>query len=229
MSHHVRHVNGGRGRSPELPYSPCRTSRSPSSECLTPSARGNKYVLVLIDHLTRFVELFPLASKDAQTVADVFLAEFITRYGPPRTLLSEFRNRLLSDICHHLHAAWNKMQALATLPDLDPTTNKPRRVDLMRELWLQCLPPSVRSALHEADDSPINDLIKKADNLINAARASRKPDTTYSVSAEDVPDINAANKRRPNSQVRHYKPGSASSQPSHGFCYYHYRFGAGAY
>ncbi|ROT64514.1 Retrovirus-related Pol polyprotein from transposon opus [Penaeus vannamei] len=127
------------------------------------------------------------------------------------------------------HAAWNEMQALATLPDLDPTTNKPRRVDLMRELWLQRLPPSVRSALHEADDSPINDLIKKADNLINAARASRKPDTTYSASAEDVPDINAANKRRPNSQVRHYKPGSASSQPSHGFCYYHYRFGAGAH
>ncbi|ROT63020.1 putative armadillo repeat-containing protein 8 [Penaeus vannamei] len=49
---------------------------------LTPSAHGNKYVLVLIDHLTRFVELFPLASKDAQTVADVFLAEFVTRYGP---------------------------------------------------------------------------------------------------------------------------------------------------
>ncbi|XP_037774491.1 uncharacterized protein K02A2.6-like [Penaeus monodon] len=73
---------------------------------LTPSARGNKYVLVLIVHLTRFVELFPLASKDAQTVADVFLAEFVTRYGPPRTLLSdnglEFRNHLLSDICHHL-------------------------------------------------------------------------------------------------------------------------------
>ncbi|ROT85278.1 Transposon Ty3-I Gag-Pol polyprotein [Penaeus vannamei] len=99
------------------------------------------------------------------------------------------------------HAAWNEMQALATLPDLDPTTNKPRRVDLMRELWLQRLPPL----------------------------ASRKPDTTYSASAEDVPDINAANKRRPNSQVRHYKPGSASSQPSHGFCYYHYRFGAGAH
>ncbi|ROT60615.1 hypothetical protein C7M84_021859 [Penaeus vannamei] len=87
-----------------------------------------------------------------------------------------------------------------TLLDLDPTTNKPRRVDLMRELWLQRLPPSVRSALHEADDSPISDLIKKADNLINAARASRKPDTTYSASAEDVPDINAANKRRPNTQ-----------------------------
>ncbi|ROT85279.1 putative armadillo repeat-containing protein 8 [Penaeus vannamei] len=40
---------------------------------LTPSACGNKSVLVLIDHLTRFVELF------AQTVADVFLAEFVTR------------------------------------------------------------------------------------------------------------------------------------------------------
>ncbi|ROT85281.1 Transposon Ty3-I Gag-Pol polyprotein [Penaeus vannamei] len=126
----------------------------------------------------------------------------------------------------HLHP-WRR-----TLPvphvRLHLTSTLPPGVDLMREL-LQRLPPSVRSALHEADDSPINDLIKKADNLINAARASRKPYTTYSASAEDVPDINAANKRRPNSQVRHCKPGSASSQPSHGFCYYHYRFGAGAH
>lgn len=73
------------------------------------------------------------------------------------------------------HAAWNEMQALAMLPDLDPETKKPRQVDLFRELWLQRLPPNVRSALHEADDSPMDDLIKKADNLINAARASGKP------------------------------------------------------
>ena len=31
-------------------------------------------------------------------------------------------------------AAWNEMQALSTLPHFDPATNKPRRVDLLREL-----------------------------------------------------------------------------------------------
>ncbi|ROT82778.1 integrase core domain containing protein [Penaeus vannamei] len=91
---------------------------------LTPSARGNKYVLVLIDHLTRFVELFPLATKDAQTVADVFLAEFVTRYGPPRTLLSdnglEFRNRLLSDICHHLQLGWPLVRPPERLVSVGP-------------------------------------------------------------------------------------------------------------
>ncbi|ROT85276.1 Transposon Ty3-G Gag-Pol polyprotein [Penaeus vannamei] len=60
------------------------------------------------------------------------------------------------------HAAWNEMQALATLPDLDPTTNKPRRVGLDAGAVAAAPSPSVRSALHEADDSPINDLIKKA-------------------------------------------------------------------
>lgn len=128
--------------------------------------------------------------------------------------------------------AWNEIQSLATLPNLDPTTKKPRRVDLFRELWLQRLPPSVRAALHEADDSPMEELLKKADNLINASLASRKPDNIYSASAEGLPDVNAAtlthHKRKPNSQSRDYKPGSSSSQKSQSLCYYHYKFGAGA-
>ncbi|ROT85972.1 hypothetical protein C7M84_002033 [Penaeus vannamei] len=129
---------------------------------LTPSARGNKYVLVLTDRLTRFVELFPLASKDAQTVADVFLAEFVTRYGPPRTLLSdnglEFRNRLLSDICHHLQVKSlftqangmversNKVakEALATLTERHPLE------------WHQYV-PQVRLALNSAFHRSVGD------------------------------------------------------------------------
>ena len=42
-------------------------------------------------------------------------------------------------------AAWHEMQALATLPEIDPATNKPRRVDLLRELWLQRLPQAVNN------------------------------------------------------------------------------------
>ena len=130
------------------------------------------------------------------------------------------------------HAAWNEMQALATLPGLDPTTNKPRRVDLLRELWLQRLPSSVRAALYEADDSPMEDLIKKADNLINAARASRIPDAVCSAIVEDLPNTNAAKstvrKWPPNNQARDRKPGASGQHQPHELCYYHYRFGAGA-
>ena len=100
------------------------------------------------------------------------------------------------------------MQALATLPHLDPTTQKPQRVDLLRELWLQRLPSSVRAALHEADDSPIEDLIKKADNLINAVKASHIPDTVYSASPVDnIPDVNAAKFTPLNTQAAPQQPG----------------------
>ena len=125
------------------------------------------------------------------------------------------------------------MQALATLPDLDPTTMKPQCVDLLKELWLQPLPQSVRAALHEADDIPIQVLIKKADNLINAAKASHIPDAVFSASAEDLPDTNAAksslHKWPPNNQARNHNPGAHSQQMTHGLCYFHYKFGAGAH
>ncbi|XP_063868271.1 uncharacterized protein LOC135104670 [Scylla paramamosain] len=121
------------------------------------------------------------------------------------------------------HTAWNEMQALATLPDLDPKTNKPRRIDLLRELWLQRLPSSVRADLHEVDDCPMEDLIRKADNLINAARASCSPDAICSFPAENLPNTNAAKfapHRWPlNNQVRDHKLGAHDQLPPHGMCH----------
>ena len=130
------------------------------------------------------------------------------------------------------NTAWNEMQSLATLPNIDPSTNKPRRVDLLRELWLQRLPPSVRSALHDADDCPMDDLIKKADNLITAARAARVHDAVCCASTEGTPDINASRptiyKRMPYSQTQFPRREDSSSRSSHGLCFYHNRFGARA-
>ena len=127
------------------------------------------------------------------------------------------------------HAAWNEMQALATLPELDSTTNTPRRVDLLKELWLQRLPPA---ALHEADVTLMDVLVTKADNLINAAKASHVSDAIFSASNEDLPDTNAAQssfyKRPPNTQARNRNLGPRSQLTLHGLCYYHSMFGARA-
>lgn len=69
------------------------------------------------------------------------------------------------------------MQALARLPEVDLATNEPRQLDLLRKLWLQRLPSSVRAVLHNADKSPVDVLMKKADELNSAARGSHIPDT----------------------------------------------------
>ncbi|XP_063882078.1 uncharacterized protein LOC135112080 [Scylla paramamosain] len=130
------------------------------------------------------------------------------------------------------HAAWNEMQALATLLEHDSTTDKPQRVDLLWELWLQRLPSSVRAALHEADDCPVEELINKVDNLINTAKASCAPDTICPALVDNLPNTNAARppvcKWLPDNQTCNCKPGVSSQHGQHGLCYYHHKFGAGA-
>lgn len=50
---------------------------------------GNTYVLVLVDHLSRFVELIPLPNKRAKTIAQAIIDNFITVYGPPLELQTD--------------------------------------------------------------------------------------------------------------------------------------------
>lgn len=67
------------------------------------STHGNRYVLAIIDHFTRYLQLIPLPNKEAQTVANAFIKEYVTLFGPPRLLVAdngrEFHNRLFSQVC----------------------------------------------------------------------------------------------------------------------------------
>ncbi len=68
-----------------------------SSEC------GSKYLLVMIDHFSRYVILAPLKEKSAHAVAHAIVTNLICEYSVPRVLLSdngaEFRNKVLAEIC----------------------------------------------------------------------------------------------------------------------------------
>ena len=48
----------------------------------------NKYVLVVIDSFTRFVELYPCSSIDGKTVVFALL-QHVERYGGPATIQSD--------------------------------------------------------------------------------------------------------------------------------------------
>ncbi|KAL8445282.1 hypothetical protein Emed_005750 [Eimeria media] len=71
---------------------------------LTATETGNAYILVFIDHHTRWVELVPLKQPTASTVADAFFASWISRWGVPRAILSDngpqFTAELLRHLCH---------------------------------------------------------------------------------------------------------------------------------
>ena len=70
---------------------------------LSETFRGNKYVMVVIDHLTRFCELIPLTNKRAETVSLAFFDNILCRYCSPEILISdngrEFTNAFMKNLC----------------------------------------------------------------------------------------------------------------------------------
>ena len=53
------------------------------------STRGNKYVLVVTDYFTKWVEIFPIQDQTAPTCAEIILNEVIARFGCPYNIHSD--------------------------------------------------------------------------------------------------------------------------------------------
>jgi transposase InsO family protein len=69
-----------------------------------PGRYGYKYLLVLIDTFSGWVEVFPTKRETAQVVAKVLLEKIIPRYGIPETLGSDNGLAFISNILQGL--AW---------------------------------------------------------------------------------------------------------------------------
>ena len=67
------------------------------------SRQGSKYLLVAVDHFSRYVVLAPPENKTADAIAHALIANLFCPFTTPRTLISdngaEFRNVLLAEIC----------------------------------------------------------------------------------------------------------------------------------
>jgi hypothetical protein len=70
------------------------------------SNRGNKFILVMIDHFTRWVELKAMSEITAEAVCQVLFEEIICRHGCPTKILSDqgkqFISEVLADMCRRL-------------------------------------------------------------------------------------------------------------------------------
>ena len=70
---------------------------------LTNSSRGMKYILIMVDHFSSWVEALPLRNIRAKTVADAFFQDWVCRFGATNALLSDrgsqFTSALLRQLC----------------------------------------------------------------------------------------------------------------------------------
>nr|GFC64472.1 reverse transcriptase domain-containing protein [Tanacetum cinerariifolium] len=55
---------------------------------LFPSSRGNKYILVAVDYLSKWVKAKALPTNDARVVCK-FLKSLFSRFGTPRAIISD--------------------------------------------------------------------------------------------------------------------------------------------
>ena len=75
------------------------------TKCRT-STSGNKHILILIDHLTRWPEAFPIPDKSADTIVTTFINEYLQVHMCPQNILSdngtEFKNSLMDQVLQQL-------------------------------------------------------------------------------------------------------------------------------
>lgn len=72
---------------------------------LPETPRGNKYVLVITDHFTKWVEAIAVPDQTAQTCAH-YLLQVVCQFGCPFSILSDqgrcFESHLFQEFCHLL-------------------------------------------------------------------------------------------------------------------------------
>ncbi|XP_055491949.1 protein NYNRIN-like [Leucoraja erinacea] len=116
-----------------------------------PRVRTWKYLLVVVDHFTRWVEAFPTATATTQVVAKILLEQIIPRYGIVETIDSDrgthFASKTHEMICEalgiewKLHTPWHP-QSSGKVERMNGTlkTQITKLIEETRLPWTKCLP-----------------------------------------------------------------------------------------
>jgi len=85
------------------------------------SSKGNSYVLTVIDHFTKWNELFPMRNQEAATVARILVDRVFCIFGCPLQILTDqgpnFESALFQELCQLLY-----VDKIRTTP-YKPSTN----------------------------------------------------------------------------------------------------------
>ena len=88
---------------------------------VTKSSRGHKYILVIVDLFSKYVEALPAKNVEAETVARLLTYHVFSRWGLPMRMRSDrgthFTAGIIKELCkmlhiqHKLHVAWHPESA----------------------------------------------------------------------------------------------------------------------
>nr|GFB99969.1 reverse transcriptase domain-containing protein [Tanacetum cinerariifolium] len=80
---------------------------------LFPSSRGNKYILVAVDYLSKWVEAKALPTNDARVVCK-FLKSLFARFGTPCAIISDHDTHFCNDQFTKVMLKYGVIHRLAT-------------------------------------------------------------------------------------------------------------------
>ena len=128
------------------------------------SSRGNKFMVTLVDHYTKWAEAYPVPNHEAPTVARVLVEQFIVRFGVPVEILSdqgsEFCSHLFTELCRVLGA--DKLRTTAYKPSTNGAIERFHRtlnsivakaIEVDQRHWCENVPIALaayRASRHEA-------------------------------------------------------------------------------
>ena len=88
---------------PDIPFN--KIAIDLVTECET-STLGNKHILIIIDHLTGWPEVFAIPYKSADTIFSTFIKEYLSVHMCPQYILldngMEFKNTLMNQVLQQL-------------------------------------------------------------------------------------------------------------------------------
>ena len=95
--------------------------------CSLPKTKeGFQYVLLVVDSFSKWTEAFPLRTQEAKEVANILYNEIFTRYGAPRTIVSDrgrnFMSKLVSALCEFFEV--KRTQTSSYHPETNATVER---------------------------------------------------------------------------------------------------------